>query len=230
MKKGLILFVVCFTFYLQTYSQCGDGSTGSACSSFSATYIADITTVGTATIGTWYNVNTTNLNKPYWVFKNVTKGTIIRLASCTGRDAEFAVSGPAGFTNIYRDGDVEITGLGCTPSGTDESMYLLCTQTGDYNVSLNQNGCANFTSSTTTNLYWNVVNRPCTGSPSYGSGVWNGYVYDGTGPDYFYGSIGTQTANDINVSWGTSQPITSGTCGVMCDADNFSTEWVDSRA
>ena len=208
-------------------AQCGDGSTNNGdCNSFGGvTYIADVTTVPSVGLNTWNTLSTTNLSKPYWVFKNVQRGTIIRLANCTGEDSEFSISGPSGFTYIKRDGDNEFNvGLGCSPNGNDESMYLYCTQTGDYNISIIRNGCNNFSNAGTKYLYWNVTNRPCSGGTSYGSGVWNGYVYDGTGPDYFYGSIGTQPANDINVNWGTGQPIGSG-CGNMCDADNFSTLW-----
>lgn len=182
-----------FLLTLSSKAQCGDGSTGNGdCGSFGGvSYIADVTTVPSVGLNTWNTLSTANLSKPYWVFKNVQRGTIIRLANCTGEDSEFSISGPSGFTYIKRDGDNEFNvGLGCSPNGNDESMYLYCTQTGDYNISIIRNGCNNFSNAGTKYLYWNVTNRPCSGGTSYGSGVWNGYVYDGTGPDYFYGSIG----------------------------------------
>lgn len=213
------------------FGQCGDGSNGNGdCGSFGGvSKIGDVTTVNTVGLNSWNALSTTNLNKPYWVFQNVRAGTVIRLANCTGEDSEFSISGPSGFTYIKRDGDAEVNvGLGCSPNGNDESMYLLCTVAGDYNVSIIRNGCNNFSNAGTKYLYWNVTNRPQDITQTFGSNQWNGYVWDGTLPDYLYGSIGTRVWNDIDVDWGNSQPITSGE-GTMCDADNYSTVWLMQR-
>lgn len=223
--KAYTTLVLCF---LASFSsaQCGDGTAGTACTAFGGTLISTIATVPSVTVNTWQTLTTTTLTKPYWDFTGVQAGTIIRFASCTGRDSEFAVKGPAGFTAIYRDNDNEVNvGLGCTPNANDESFYLLCTVTGNYSIGINQDGCNNFTSPTTANLYWNVVNRPCAVTNTYGTDVWNGYVWDGVNPNYLYGAIGTQPWNDINVNWGAGQPISTGSCGIMCDADNYATTW-----
>lgn len=231
-RRAVFLLVFFLMLITQTvFGQCGDGSNGNGdCGSFGGvSKIGDVTTVNTVGLNSWNALSTTNLNKPYWVFQNVRAGTVIRLANCTGEDSEFSISGPSGFTYIKRDGDAEVNvGLGCSPNGNDESMYLLCTVAGDYNVSIIRNGCNNFSNAGTKYLYWNVTNRPQDITQTFGSNQWNGYVWDGTLPDYLYGSIGTRVWNDIDVDWGNSQPITSGE-GTMCDADNYSTVWLMQR-
>jgi hypothetical protein len=181
---------------------------------------------GTYAIGTWYAITFSlgSAGQPRFDFY-ADAGTIVDFATTTGQDAEVNISRYNTTTDLLRqDDDVETSFSGYpTSNANDETVSYLCPATSWFSIKLSIDNCGNIGTGTKY-LFFRIRHRPCAGSTSYGSGVWNGYVYDGTGPNYFYGSIGTQTANNINVDWGTGQPIGSG-CGNMCDVDNFSTEW-----
>lgn len=223
-----------FSLKAQT-TTCGSGSAGTACGTGGYNYGTlkgtwNISNTVTYALNTWYVITyTASGSEQARLDFNVLAGQVVDFATISGQDAELNIT-PQGNTStlwVY-DNDVETSFGGYpTSNANDETGTYVFPTTGVYSVKITRNGCANLTAGTRY-LAFRTRFLPCGVTPSYGSGVWNGYVYDGTDLNYLYGSLGTQTATSINANWGTGQPIASG-CGAMCDADNFSTRWMMSN-
>ncbi|HMX61344.1 MAG TPA: hypothetical protein PKD39_12185, partial [Chitinophagales bacterium] len=173
---------------------------------------------GTYAINTWYPLtfNLGTAGQPRFDFY-ADAGTIVDFVTTTGQDAEVNIS-QYSTTNylIRQDDDIETTiPTYPTSNNNDETVSYLCPATSWFSIKLSIDACGNIGTGTKY-LFFRIRHRPCAVTPTYGTDVWNGYVYDGTGPDYLYGAIGTQPWNDINQSYSTGQPIGSG-CGNMCD-------------
>ncbi len=207
--------------YAQCYndggSACGSGATGTKYITLDPTNATDS---WNGSLWYYYYQGSWSSNNNYVDWYCPYAGAVYEIAMDGYTDDEVTITKDDGSNKKEYDTD---------NNGDGQIATYTCLSSGYYRIRFSrQGGCCTYSSCSSYNGWaWvriRVKYTPCSGSISYGSGVWNGYVYDGVGPDYYYGSIGTQPASDINVNWGTGQPINSG-CGQMCDADNYATLW-----
>jgi hypothetical protein len=235
-----VIFFICLNLLLipNALGQCYNSGGSSCGNTIDGNFKADLfNNVRNLTLNTWYDVSWTTTDRPRYDFYVDVPGTVLQFATCTGQDAELTISrynSSTGYREIDEDSELNV-GLGCSPNGNDERATYTCETSGWYSIRISrQGGCCLYQSCQTMNsgtkrLYYRVIHIPCEGvTTTYGSGQWNGYVWDGTGPNYLYGSIGTQPWDNIDVNWGNDQPIASG-CGRMCDNDNYATTWYMTR-
>ena len=230
----LVLFMLPDVITAQT-ATCGSGSSNNACGTGGYNYGTlrgswNISNTTTYALNGWYAITYTAVNTQQSRFDfTVLAGQVVDFATISGQDAEINITPQGNTSSLWvSDSDVETAFGGYpAPNGNDETKTYVFPTSGVYSVKITANNCAN-QSAGTKYLFWRTRFLPCAVTPAYGTGVWNGYVYDGTDLNYLYGGLGTQTANSIAANWGTNQPITTG-CGTMCDADNFSTRWLMNK-
>jgi hypothetical protein len=216
------IFIISFIFltfsFLNTiiYSQCNNNG-GGACGNLAGTNLGTI--VPTTA---WQSVAIQNGNRNYYEFVGVA-GTVYEFRTCVNNDMELTIQRNGNNDRRTYDND----NYNCGSTLNELAQYTVTTS-GTHNVRYSRHGgnCSNTNAAGT--LEYRIAFQPCAVTPTYGVDQWNSYVYDGLDLNYLYGFIDTQTWNNINYDWGTSQPITTG-CGIMCDADQFSTRHLMNR-
>ena len=191
--KCLYLFIIIITINNQVFSQCYNNN-GNACGS-GATGTKYITMDPTNATDSWnsrmwnyYYNNSWSDNNNYVDWYCSYPGTVYEIAMDGYTNDEVTITKYDGSERREYDNN---------NNGDGEIATYTCPTAGYYRIRLSrQGGCCSW-SSCESYYGWawiriRIKNIPCAVTPTYGINEWNGYVYDGTGPDYLYGAIGTQ--------------------------------------
>lgn len=229
-----IFFISSSHTYAQVSDACRTGG-GSAC----GTGGSNRGTL-TAPTFTWQRALFSGSNTNYFVV-SLTAGQRFQFATCSGQDLEVTVYHEDGSNRVEFDQDddcANCTSLptSCTPNGNDESGIYVAAKNGNHRIRLSNDGfwgnCADIDNNSGMYLYYRLE-APCTGvTPTYGSGVWNSYVYDGNFSTLYGQFTNTATPDVIDRDFGSGtfygQPITNA-CGAMCNSDDYRTRWLMTR-